>query len=161
MAKRALTVNVRIDGIREILKAFNRMPKDAKNALRDASATIARKVADKARSAGQGLDAQSAAVASTVKVARDRVPAVQAGGAARITKSRVPAHRLLFGSEFGADGKFGWYGKPKYEGSPGRQFSPHQGQQGRWFFPSVEAEQATIAREWGQAVDEIIDKWGR
>lgn len=161
MAKRALTVNVRIDGVREILKAFNRMPKDATNALRDASKTIAEKVARKARSAGQGLDAQSAAVASTVKVARDRVPAVQAGGAKRVTSSRVPAYSLLFGSEFGADGRFGWYAKSKYGESTGRQFSPHQGQQGRWFFPTVEAEQATIAREWGQAVDEIIDKWGR
>lgn len=161
MAKQALTVRVRISGVQETLAAFRQLPKDASAALRDAAKAIASTVARSARAAGRATDAQSAAVSATVKPVRDRVPVVQAGGATRITSNRVPAYQLLFGSEFGANGRYGWYGASKYADSEGRQFSPHQGQEGRWFFPTVEREQPHIDRAWGKAADDIIRKWVR
>ena len=160
MAKQALTVKIHMDGVRETLAAFRRLPKDASAELRDASGRIAQLlvVAAKGRS---HVDAQAAAVGTTVKVARDRVPAVQAGGSKRITSSRVPAWKLLFGSEFGGSGRYGWYAASRYMDSQGRQFSPHQGQRGRWFFPSVEGEQARISQQWRRAADDIVERFGR
>ena len=160
MAKQTLTIRLRATGIKETLTAFNRLPKDANKELRDASARIAEALARSAKSASR-IDAQAAAVGATVRVARDRVPVVQAGGAKRITSSRVPAYALLFGSEFGAGGRYGWYAAGKYGDSSGRQFHPHQGRTGRWFFPTVEREAPHALQLWGQAADEIVRKFGR
>jgi hypothetical protein len=154
-----LTVKVRVTGVRETLAAFRRLPKDASNELRDAAGQIAQVLVAAAKS-NSHIDPQSAAVGTTVKVARDRVPAVTAGGSKRVTSSGAKAWQLLFGSEFGANGRYGWYGASKYADSPGRQFSPHQGQRGRWFFPAVEDRQAQIAAQWRQAADNIVRKFG-
>lgn len=159
MAKQTLTVRVHIDGVRQTLAAFKQLPKDASNELRDASGKIARILVDAAKR-GASIDPQSTAVATTVKVARDRVPVVQAGGARRVTKNRAPAWALLFASEFGANGRYGWYGASKYADSDGRQYSPHQGQRGRWFFPAVEDERERIAMHWNRAVDAVVRRFG-
>jgi hypothetical protein len=159
MAKQALTVKVHIDGVRETLAAFRKLPKDASNELRDASMKISQTLVTAAKR-NAGIDPQSTAVATTVKVVRDRVPAVQAGGAKRVTSNRAPAWALLFASEFGMTRRSGWYANPRYGDSAGRQYSPHQGQKGRWFFPAVENERTQIAREWNKAVDVIVRKFG-
>ncbi|HEV7649385.1 MAG TPA: hypothetical protein VGP26_14625 [Actinophytocola sp.] len=160
MAKQALTIRLKATGVRETLAAFRDLPKDANRELREASLGIADLLAQSAKGASH-IDAQSAAVGTTVKAIRDRVPVVQAGGSRRITSSRVPAYRLLFGSEFGANGRFGWYSASRYNESTGRQFSPHQGQQGRWFFPTVERELPAALREWNKAADEIVRRFGQ
>jgi hypothetical protein len=160
MAKQGLTIRLRAEGVRETLAAFNRLPKDTNRELREASLRIANLMAQSAKGASH-IDAQSAAVGTTVRAIKDRVPVVQAGGAKRITSGRVPAYRLLFGSEFGANGRFGWYSAPRYAESPGRQFSPHQGQSGRWFFPTVEREFPAALREWQRAADEIVRRFGQ
>ena len=158
MPKETLTLKIRADGVREALAAFRALPKEASVQLRDASERIAASLADAARSASH-IDAQAAAVGTTVRVARDRVPAVQVGGSKPVTSSRVPAYKLLFGSEFGANGRFGWYAHPRYADSTGRQFKPHQGTEGRWFFPTAEAEIPDAMVEWNKAVDGIVAFW--
>lgn len=158
MAKRTLTLRIQAEGVREALAAFRDLPKEASAQLRDASQGIAEALAIAARAASH-IDEQSAAVGKTVKVVRDRVPAVQAGGSTPVTSTGAAAFMLLFGSEFGADGRFGWYAHPRYGDSAGRQFKPHQGTQGRWFFPTVEAKQPEIMARWHKAVDEIVDFW--
>jgi hypothetical protein len=160
VAKRALTIRLREKGVRETLAAFRRLPKDTNRELREASLRIADLIAQSAKSASH-IDAQSAAVGTTVRPIKDRVPVVQAGGAKRITSDRIPAWRLLFGSEFGANGRYGFYARPRYAESPGRQFSPHQGRQGRWFFPTVEREQPRTFARWREAADEIVRRFGQ
>ncbi|MEV0726004.1 hypothetical protein AB0I37_24900 [Micromonospora purpureochromogenes] len=160
MAKSALTFTLRIDGARETLAALRKLPKDANNELRQASLAISRAVAEKAKAAGAREGGQAAAVARTVRAQRDRVPAVVAGGTRRLGRHKTPAFNLLFASEFGQNRRTGWYAAPKYAGSAGRQYRPHRGRQGIWFFPTVEAEQADIARRWQQAADEVIEKFG-
>lgn len=154
--KTGLVVSVRIDGVRDVLGAFRRLPKDANTELRKASLKIADAVADEARAAAVTEGRQAALLAPTVKAVRDRVPAVQAGGTKRVGRKKAPAYRLLFAAEFGMNRRSGWYSDPRFEGSTGRQFRPHQGQRGIWFFPSVEAQQSRISREWNEAADEII-----
>jgi hypothetical protein len=157
--KTSLIVSVRIEGVRDTLAAFRKLPKDANTALRKASLTIAEAVATEARAGAVAEGAQAALLAPTVKAVRDRVPAVQAGGTKRVGRKRAPAYKLLFAAEFGMNRRSGWYSDPRFEGSEGRQFKPHQGQKGLWFFPSVEAQQSRISREWNEAADEIIQSF--
>lgn len=147
MAKKTgLTVQVRIDGLRETIAALGRLPKDANDEIRAAAQELAKKLATAAAAAGRAEGRQAALVATTVRAARDRVPVITAGGTKRLGRNRKPAYKLLFGSEFGAN----YY----------RQYQPHLGSGSYWFFQTVEDEQATIAAEWLEAADAIIEKFG-
>jgi hypothetical protein len=138
-----MTLNVRIEGVRETLAAFRQLPKEASNELRTAAGEIAQDLAVDAQAAGRAEGYQAALVAGTVKVARDRVPVVQAGGTKRLGPRSAPAWRLLFGSEFGSN-RF-------------RQFPEvHQGRDGLWFFPTIEANAASISARWNAAADRTI-----
>jgi hypothetical protein len=144
VAKTGLTITLEIEGVRETLAAFRELPKQATDKLRDAAGEIADELVPAVRGAARSdRSPQSALVASTVKVRRDRVPVLVAGGAKRLGVNRAPAYKLLFGSEFGSD-RLGQFHKP------------HQGQEGSWFFPVVEAEAARIAAGWNAAADAII-----
>ena len=147
MAKTALTVSIRADGIREAVRAFNRLPKQANQELRDKTLELMTVLANKAKADGLSDAApQSPDVASTVKAIRDRTPTIQAGGTARLGRNRVPAYKLLFGSVFGSN---------RY-----RQFHrPHAGRNAYWFFPIVEEEGPRIAKAWQDVADEIVRKF--
>lgn len=140
-----ISVTVRITGVRETLAAFRELPKQAAVELRDASGVIAAFMANTAQARGMASSARSALVSSTVRAARDRVPVVVVGGSSRLGSRRAPAWALLFGDEFGA--------------VVHRQFRPHRGTMGYWFFSSIEGEEARIDREWNQAADAIVAKW--
>lgn len=147
MAKTAFTMRIQAEGLTETLSAFRKLPKDATKALRDGTLEISQKLAAKARQAAMSDFApQSKLVAPTVKAVKDRVPAIQAGGAKRVGRHRVPAYKVLFGSEFGANRY------PQFHRS-------HQGQEGAWFFPIVEANQAQVMAQWRKAADDIIDEF--
>ncbi len=150
----SLTVRIRIEDVRETIAAFRHLPDDANNELRDASEDLAKGLAEKVRAAGMALGPQDAVVARSVRARRDRVPTIQAGGSGK-------AGRLVYGSEFGMNKRSGWYGARRYRRSAGRQFRPHQGAQGYWFFPTVEANESEIGRAWTDAADEIVRKWAR
>lgn len=161
MAKTALTVTVRIDGAREVLRALSVMGKDAQNAIRDHSQKIATKLAVKVRAdvAVHG-GPQGVLVAQTVKAVRDRVPVIQAGGTKRVGRNRAPVYGLLFGSIFGMNGRSGWFSAQKYAGDSARQYRPHRGQDAYAFFPVIDNSGAEISREWMAAVDEVVRKFG-
>lgn len=151
MAK-GLTVRIKVEGVRETLAAFKHLPKDASDELRDKATDLAEKLADRVRVAGSASSRQSAVVARSVKARRDRVPTIQAGG-------RGLAGKLVFGSEFGANGRFGWYAARRFRRSPERQFRPHLGASSYWFFREVEDNEAEIGRAWTDAADAIVRKW--
>ncbi len=68
-------------------------------------------------------------------------------------------HPLLYGSEFGAFGRFGWYAASRYGHSAARQFRPHLGGGSYWFFETAEHSPA-VARTWQLLEDSIIRRWG-
>lgn len=149
MAKSSLTVNVEIEGIKETLAKLNKLPKDAQDALRDHAGRLAGFLARKAEGAARSdRSRQAKRVAATIMVKRDRVPVIQAGGSKRIASSRVPAYKLLFGSEFGSN-RLEQFGKR------------HNGQQGSWFFGTVEDYAKEIAEAWNEAADEVIDEFSK
>lgn len=159
MAKQALTFKVNIDGVRETLAAFRELPKDANNELRERSKALAELLANRAQAAGRAEGSQAALVARTVKAVRDRVPVVQAGGTRKLGRHAAPAYSLLFGSEFGMNQKSGWYANPRFRRSRAHQYHRHTGQQGAWFFPTVEASGPEIGREWRAAADEVMRRF--
>lgn len=146
--KKSLTVSVSVSGMRETLDAFKALPKDAGNAIRDASKELAERLAAPIRTAaGRARQPQAAILAATIKVKRDRVPVLEVGGTKRIGRNKVPAWRLLFGGEFGSNAY--------------RQFHQrHTGNEGTWFFPTVEREKAQIIDGWEKAADEIVTRFG-
>lgn len=148
-AKTALTVTVHIDGINETLAAFRRLPKEANQSLRDRTLRLSKSIAAAAKANAAADDGpQTHLLIPTIRAARDRVPVVQAGGGRRVGSNRAPAWKLLFGSEFGSN---------EYE-----QFQrPHGGQQGYWFFPTVEENETQIAAAWQRIADDILTDFGR
>ncbi len=146
MAKRAITVGVRIDGVRETLKAFNDLPKEANDALRKRSMELAESLARKVQADAKAEGRQAKILAPTVTVKRDRVPVIAAGGPKRIGSRKKPAWKLLFGSVFGSNRL--------------KQYHPHAGRQGYWFFPTVEKNQSEIAAAWRKVADDIVDSFG-
>lgn len=159
MAAGSITVTVRINGIHETIRAFNLLPKAANDELRDASLKIAQSMEGKIQRAARAESRQAGAVAATVKARRDRVPMVVAGGSKRVGRNRQPASGLLFGSEFGAFGRFGWYSARQFRRSKGRPFKPHRGSASYWFYKTVENDTSVIDQQWNQAADDIIRRF--
>lgn len=160
MAKTTLTVKVHIEGVREILRAFDVLPKNAQNAIREHSQVLARKLAVKAQvDVSVHGGPQGPNLASTVKAVRDRVPAIQIGGTRRIGRHRAPAYGQLFGALFGMNSRSGWFSALQYKSAHGHQYREHRGQDAYAFFPVIEREAATISREWHAAVDDVVSKF--
>ena len=144
MARRVLTVTIRITGIRETIRATHKWPEDAQKEIQAASLSIAGAVAVDIRTAAR-MNAQSALMAPSVRVAKGNAPIIQAGGARRVGRNRVPAYKILFGSEFGS------HSLAQY-----RAFQSG----GYWFFVTVDASTGYIEREYADAIDEVNRKWG-
>lgn len=149
MARTTLSVNLHVEGSRELLAAFRRLPKDASAALRDASLELATALADRAAVAAAADAApQSKLLVPTIRAKRDRVPAVQVGGSTRVGRNKVPAYKVLFGAEFGSNQH--------------RQFGRvHSGRRGYWFFPLVEEQREQIETGWLKAADDIVSSFTR
>jgi len=161
MASQTLTVHLSTSGVRQTLRAFARLPKEASEQLRDASLDISKDLAVDVAAAATARGGQAALMAPTVKATRDRVPAIIAGGIKRVGRHKTPAHALLFAGEFGMDRRSGWYAAARYAQSGGRQYPPHFGRHSYWFFTTVEDNEPGIARRWDAAADAIIRAFGR
>lgn len=144
MAKDSLTVTIKIDGLRETLRAFRDLPKSASNEIRNESLQIARGLANRIRASASSRGHQARLLAATVGAVSDRVPSVKAGGSTPLGRHRKPAYKLLFGSEFGA----------KYL----KQFQPRN-LTGYWFYPTVDDYKDEMATRWLEAADIITTKW--
>lgn len=136
-------MSLRVDGLKETLQAFNRLGKDANKALREGSFELSQTLAAQVQAAAESHSGQSALLASTVKARRDRAPFIEVGGTKRVGRNKVPAFKVLFGSEFGSNNL--------------PQFRPHRGRMGYWAFPTVEANQDEISAAWNQVADKLLD----
>lgn len=161
MASQSLTVHVSTSGVRQVLKAFAKLPAEASDQIRDKSLALSRGLAKDVAVAAVAEGSQAALMAPTVKATRDRVPAVTAGGPKRVGRHHVSAWRLLFASEFGQNRKSGWYAARQYRASTGRQYEPHIGKHSYWFFTTVSLHEPEIGRGWEKAADAIIRSFSR
>jgi hypothetical protein len=137
-------------GLDEVKRALAHLPEQAQREIDDQHRQLANRLADYVRSAARASSRQSARAAATVRPG-DGAQMVVAG-----------PHPLLFGANFGARGRFGWYSKHRYINSRPRQFRPWigQGSNDYWFWSTIEAHQAEIDQAWAQALDAIVRAWG-
>lgn len=157
MAAKTTSLKITIEnvGARETLRAFTRMDKAANQALRERSMELAESLIPLVKASARREGRQAVGLAETVKARRDRLPIIEVGGSKKVGASKVPAWRVLLGSEFGGNRRTGFFSASQFSQSAGRQFRPHLGRGSYWFFKAVYAEQAMIMRKWQQAADDI------
>jgi hypothetical protein len=145
-------VDAYVEGLNDVLRAFKALPKEASNELRQASNVIAAQhmVPAWQNAALFYAGPWGQVIADSVKVKRDRVPAVQIGGNRKVLSGGGTATMVRAPSALGQSGK--WYAKPEDE----RSFAPFE--QTDWT-SKVRAYQPAALREWSAAVDRIVQKW--
>jgi hypothetical protein len=134
-----------VEGLNEVLRAFKALPKEASDELRQSSMVIAeRHMAPAWRNAALyyagpwGPD-----IADSVRVKRDRVPAVNIGDNKKTFRGGATASMVRF---------------PSDTGERRQSFAPFE--QTNWI-SKVRGYQPDALREWGEAVDRIVSKWDR
>ena len=152
MAKATRDVEMYVDGLNEVLRAIGKLPKEANNELRKASAAIAAQDMAPAwkRAAINYAGPWGERIAASVRVKRDRVPAVAIGYTKRVFSGGASSIMVRYPSDKGSRARGGRGVR--------NNIPPAFGQGTNWI------EQATgyqddALREWSQAVDQIILKW--
>lgn len=133
------------EGLNDVLRAFKALDKEASNELRKASNKIA---SDYMVPAWQNAALYNAGpwgqvIADSVRVKRDRVPAVQIGGNKRVLSGGGSATMVRY---------------PSSTGQAKDSFAPFE--KTDWL-SKVRAYQPAALREWGAAVDRVVAKWDR
>jgi hypothetical protein len=168
-------VTRQIDGLQQFFKDIRKLPPEFSKELRKGSVEVANHVVK--RTQARASSGQERKVAAGIQARPDRVPKiavsssrafVSASRPNRKRKTKAKVIDLFFGVEFGG-GKHG-KGNPaprksfrdgstkggKYAYT--KQFRPHRGRQGYFFYPTVREEGATIERLYGEAVQRVLRK---
>ncbi|MGI9135455.1 MAG: hypothetical protein ACR2JS_00105 [Candidatus Nanopelagicales bacterium] len=145
------TFDTYVDGLNDVLRAFRNLPKEATQELRQASATIADKYMAPAwrEAAITFAGPWGEEIAASVRVRRDRVPAVNIGGARKKFSGGASPTMVRYLSDKGDQGRAGARNRaPKAFGS------------GTDWMGNVKEKYAPQAtQEWARAVDRIVMKW--
>ena len=161
-----------VEGLRETLRAFGRLDKDAQKAARDEVQKVANLLASEIASAGrrQG-DRRNAHVASSVRGTRERTPVVKVGNAQRMAAAGRPrASDLMFGIEFGSTNiaSRGGDNATMRGGRPGWRFPERtprapsgRGNVGYWMIPTLRRQQPRVVDLWAQALEKAAREWGQ
>ena len=146
-----IRIRARLEGLTEVRRALKRLPANAERALKRRGYQLSYNLVRRQRTAARRHSRQAARAATTVRIDRSAglLPTVSAG-----------PHPLLYGSEFGAKRRFGWYAAARYGHSEPRQFSPHLGGGSYWFFKAAEDYRGKMTEEFGRAADDVIREWG-
>ena len=133
-----------VDGLNEVLRALRALPKEANDEMRKASQDIAEKyMAPAWRDAAQNAGPWGPKIAESVKVRRDRVPAVQIGGNRRVFSGGATATMVRYPSDSGQK-RDSWAPFEKTD----------------WITLSRGYQEPAL-REWAKAVDDVVRKWER
>lgn len=132
-----------VEGLNQVLRAFRALPKEASNELRTASQDIASRhmVPAWQEAARNGAGPWGDVIANSVKVRRDRVPAVQIGGNRKAFSGGATATMVRY---------------PSDSGQKRDSFAPFE--RTDWI-RDVRFYQGPALQEWAQAVDRIVAKW--
>jgi hypothetical protein len=156
--KSVIKLEIKDADIFAILRTFKNMDKIASEDLRTVARELSEEIADAIKGAAANADAlggnprQAIAIASTIKVNRDRVPSISIGGSRSVTSSGAKAGEILFGAEFGSrQYKQFPRRRPKDPGSKGNQ--------GYFIFPTLKYMQPRIKDKWVAGVDRIRNEW--
>jgi hypothetical protein len=158
-----------VQGLRETLRALNRIDDEAKKAVKVEVQKVANRLAEQIAQAGrQTGDPRDAFVAGTVRGKKDRLPVVLVGKATRMNVSRrgqgPRASDLMFGMEFGSKG--GTDNPTSRGGRPGWRFPEEtparkRGNQGRWIYPTLVRQQPFVLDLWIEALEKVSREWDK
>jgi hypothetical protein len=137
-----------VDGLNEVLRGFRALPKEASAELRTASQAVADKhMAPAWRNAALNYAGPwGQVIADSVKVKRDRVPAVKIGGARKKFSGGASPTMVRYPSDKGNQGRAG-------------DATPSAFGQGTSWMANVKQYQGGALQEWAKAVDQIVLKW--
>lgn len=137
-----------VDGLNGILRAFRALPKEASAELRTASQAVADKhMAPAWRNAALNYAGPwGQVIADSVKVKRDRVPAVNIGGARKKFSGGASPTMVRYPSDKGNQGRAG-------------DATPSAFGEGTSWMANVKQYQGGALEEWAKAVDQIVLKW--
>lgn len=138
------SISISVVGVPGVIRALEKLPKDAKKELRAANRRIAQSLATDIRAAAVAEGRQAEILAPTVRARSGDLPVVMAGGTALIGRNEKPAYKLLFGSEFGAVQL--------------KQYKPRK--TSYWFFATVKEGGPAFVREWLKAADAAVSAFG-
>lgn len=139
-----------VDGLNDILRAFRKLPKEASAELRDASQAVADKhMAPAWRHAATAYAGPwGQIIADSVKVKRDRVPAVNIGGARKKFSGGASPTMVRYLADKGNQGRAG-----------DQKRAPAAFGEGTDWMSNVREYQGGAMQEWAKAVDQIVLKW--
>lgn len=142
------TFDTYVDGLNDVLRSFRALPKEASAELRTASQAVADKhMAPAWRNAAINYAGPwGQVIADSVKVKRDRVPAVNIGGARKKFSGGASPTMVRFPSDRGNQGRAG-------------QATPPAFGTGTSWMANVKQYQGGAMQEWTQAVNRIVSKW--
>lgn len=150
MGKNAVSFTVGMPGLPALLRDLNAFGPEVQARVRDASGKIAEVEAERVVTAASAAGRQAVLAAQSVKVRRDRVPVIVAGGRRKLrseTRRKVQptAGQVFFGAEFGGGGK-----------PTTQQFEPHKGTEGYWFFPTLRDDEDQMLTAYAAVLDEVL-----
>lgn len=144
------TFETYVDGLDDILRAFRNLPKQASAELRQASQAVADKhMAPAWREAAINYAGPwGQKIAESVKVKKDRVPAVNIGGQRKKFSNGASPTMVRYLTDKGDRGRAG-----------SQKRAPEAFQQGTDWISQVRQYQGGAMQEWAKAVDQIVLKW--
>ena len=145
-----MKTDVKIEGLDETLRAFNKYGKDANRELRQAAGDHVDRIIGMLNTAAANAGKGAALCSGSVKRKSDRVPALTAGGSSKVKSStgKVTAGDVFFGYEFGGGAR-----------PTTQQFPPWLGRTGYWFWPLLRREMPALRRAYLKTLDELATKW--
>jgi hypothetical protein len=146
---------------RSLFKAFKDMDQGANQDLKNEVTAISQWMANNIKTAANYApnSAQSRAVATTARAAKDRLPYIRIGGEKIVTSTGARAGDLLMGSEFGGPAPFANGGKRFFRRSA--RWYP-KGNAGYWIFPTLRRNHDTLTDKWHSAIERYVENpWGR
>ena len=153
--RETVKAGIQVEGLRETIRAFKQLDKEASKEARERSQEIANKMGGYIRNATPTRDRRYDVLAGSVKAGRDRVPVVRIGGRVtpRVSGGAGPG-QLVIGMEFGAD-----QAGPNAWRFPPRTPRKGRGNEGYWIFPEAKRRQREIRSLWFDAMNDVIRRW--
>lgn len=131
--------SVDIEGLDRTVLFLDQLPRKIEAAAREGAVEAAAGEAVRVRTLAASAGSQAALAARSVRAQGDALLAAAGGG--------TPA-AIFYGSEFGGGGR------PRT-----RQFPPHRGTRGYWFWPTLNADDERILAAFDDALDPLMNDW--